>query len=65
MRRVQPDGKPPLSLDNSGQLGRICDDADTERANADIHRLCRFWAEVGRAILLRRKQAGEEDAQSR
>ena len=64
MPQAQPDGKAPISLDNSGQLERICDDAGTERAGADIHRLCRIWAEIGRAILQRRKQPGEEDAQS-
>ncbi len=43
----------------------ICGDATTEPAQADIQRLCRIWAEVGRAILLRRKQAGEEDQKIR
>ncbi len=33
----------------------ICDsDADAELAQADIDHLCRVWAGVGRAILLRR-----------
>ena len=36
---------------------RICDsDADAEPAQADVDHLCQVWAEVGRAILLRRKQ---------
>jgi hypothetical protein len=40
-------------------------DAGTAPAPADIQRLCRIWAEVGRAILLRRQPAGEEDKHDR
>jgi hypothetical protein len=52
----EPNGE--LAISARGE--HICDDAGTEPARADIQRLCRIWAEVGRAILLRRKQTGEE-----
>ena len=48
-----------LTLDKSPLPERICGDAH-DLGPVDVQRLCRIWAEVGRAILVRRKQAGEE-----
>ena len=44
----------PERLDLSAQPERKY--ADAEPTDADIERLCEIWAEVGRAILRRRKQ---------
>ncbi|MDA1226954.1 MAG: hypothetical protein O3A33_03185 [Chloroflexi bacterium] len=51
-------------LANSPTGEPICGDATTEPAEADIEQLCKVWAEVGRAILIRRKQAHEEESLS-
>ena len=64
MPQAHPFGKVPSQLDNCGQSERKCGDAGTEPTQADIQHLCRIWAGVGRAILLRRKQTVEEDAHS-
>lgn len=43
------------NVDYSAPPEPICNsDADAELAQADIDHLCRVWAGVGRAILLRR-----------
>ncbi len=53
---------PPEGLDKSPQAERKCvPDAGNDPAQADIERLCRLWAEVGRAILTRRQQTNEQE----
>lgn len=47
-----------LAIPPTGE--RTCDDA-TDPAQSDINRLCRIWAEVGRAILVRRQQFHEQE----
>ena len=48
------------SLDNGLQIERICvPDADVEPTQAGIEHMLSEWAEVGRAILFRRKQGHE------
>jgi hypothetical protein len=49
----------PEPLDKSPQHEGKYADAGVEPVQADIEHLCKVWAEVGRAILLRRKQNGE------
>ena len=60
-----PQHSPQHPLDKESQIERkYVPDAGAAPAQADIQRLCHIWAEVGRAILLRRKRAGEEDTHS-
>ena len=58
-----PQHSPPQPLDKESQIERkYVPDAGAAPAQADIQRLCSIWAEVGRAILLRR-QGGHETFQ--
>jgi hypothetical protein len=66
MPQVQPDRQAANPLDSSVELVRIYGDACSDPAQSDVQRLCYIWAEVGRAILARRKQSSEarEDQKS-
>ena len=43
-------------LAKTAPVERICADAQPVVDTESVERFCRVWAEVGRAILLRRKQ---------
>ena len=56
--RPAPNGVP--QLDFSSHFEHTCEpDADVEPTQADIEHMLSEWAEVGRAILFRRKQGHE------
>ena len=59
---VQPncEARTPQGLDKSPlSEGKYVPDVGNDPAQWDIERLCRVWAEVGRAILLRRRNPSE------
>ena len=58
MPRSGPDGKPTYSLDKSPPLERKYGvDAEIQPTQQEVGHLCNVWAEVGRAILMRRRGA--------
>ena len=58
MPRSGPDGKPTYSLDKSPPLERKYSvDAEIQPTQQEVDHLCNVWAEVGRAILMRRRGA--------
>ncbi len=60
MTQPKPVGKASEPLEKPAQFGIKCvADADAKPDQEDIDRLCSSWAEVGRAILTRRKTSSE------
>ena len=58
MPESKPEGEPTNPLDKLPQVERKCNlGAGTTPDPVDVERLCRVWAEVGRAILMRRRAA--------
>ena len=58
MPRSGPDAEPTNPLDKLPQVERKFNEgARTKPGLEDVERLCRVWAEVARAILMRRKAA--------
>ncbi len=58
MLQSRPDGEPTSPLDKLAQIERKCDvGAEIRPDLEEVERLCRVWAEVGRAILMRRRAA--------
>ena len=58
MPQSKPDGKPTYSLDKSPPLERKYGvDAEIQPTQQEVDHPCNVWAEVGRAILMRRRGA--------
>ncbi len=58
--KERPAAKGVPELDSSSHIEHTCEpDADAQPTQADIEHMLTEWAEVGRAILVRRKQGHE------
>ena len=56
-----PNMTPPQSLDKLPPTERQYNlDSRNEANRQDVEHLCKVWAEVGRAILMRRRQPADE-----